>query len=301
MSEPESRMPPLPTSASIESAPSRPPAAVPKVRLFGQFLVHEGLITPADLDEALTLMAATNTTLGELAVSRGIMTRAEADEVQRLQQHVDGRWGELALTLQLGALTEERLDELCWEQQASNLRLTDALVELGILSASEIEFQLRRFDDEQGAIDPFAALPARYRDCPPVPVILSVLPRLAGRLLRSPLRMSPPRRFARRPLAHSATVMLQGATPVEVGLTVDDALGAACVEHMRIGGAEADDPQAFVGRFVTRLCELATRRLAAELHDVRVDMPQLGVMPRRGLAFELALGDGSAILVLARR
>jgi hypothetical protein len=289
----------VPTSASLDSAPSRQPAA-PKVRLFGQFLVGEGLITPADLDEALSLMAATNTTLGELAVSRGLMTRAEADEVHRLQQHVDGRWGELALGLGLGGLTEERLDELCWEQQASNLRLTDALVELGVMSASEIEAQLRRFEDEQDAIDPFAALPARYRDCAPVPVILAVLPRFAGRLLRTPLRMSPPRRFtARRALAHSATVMMYGDSPLEVGLSVDDELGAAFVSHMRMG-TDTEDPRAFVGRFLTRLCELTTRRLTVDAKPVRIDIPDLGLLPRRGLCFDLALGNGTAMLVLAR-
>jgi hypothetical protein len=263
--------------------------------------VQEGLITPVDLDEALSLMAATNTTLGELAVSRGIMTRADADEVHRLQQHVDGRWGELALGLHLGALTEERLDELCWEQQTSNLRLTDALVELGVLSASEIEVQLRRFEDEQDAIDPVGSLPRRYRECPPIPVILAVLPKLAGRLLRTPLRMSPPRRFsARHALVHSATAQLHGPFPLEVGLSVDAELGAACIEHMRMS-EDDEDPRPFVGRFVTRMCELVARRLRADGHEVRVGVPELGILPRRGVALDLALGDGAAVLVLARR
>jgi hypothetical protein len=285
--------------ASIDPA-SPPPEARPQVRLFGQFLVHEGLITPLHLDEALSLMAATNTTLGELAVSRGIVTRAEADEVHRLQQHVDRRWGELALTLQLGGLTQERLEELCWEQQTSNLRLTDALVELGCLSASEIEAQLRRFEEEQDAIDPVAALPRRYREYPPVPALLVALPKLAGRLLRSPLRMSAPSRFAaRRALSHSATACLHGAFELAVGLSIDAALGMTFAERMRMDDGD-HDPTPFVARFVTRLCEIVVHRLAAEAHALRVDVPDLGMLPRRGIALDLALGDGAALLVLAR-
>ncbi len=292
----ESRMP----SASIPVYPSPEPCRPPRpaARLFGQFLVHEGVITADDLDEALSLMAATNTTLGELAVSRGLLTRADADAVQRLQEHVDGRWGELALRLQIGGLTKERLEELFWEQQTTNLRLTDALVELGVLSASEVEAQLRRFEDEQDAIDPVGALPRRYRECPPVPAILAVLPKLAARLLRNPLRISPPRRFSgRRGLPHRATARMRW--PSASPLDVDDGTGVACVEHMRTVGDD-DTPSPFVGRFVTRLCDLVARRLADDGLALEVDVPVLGSLPRRGVAFDLALGDGSAVLVLSR-
>jgi hypothetical protein len=271
--------------------------------LFGQYLVQEGVISPRDLDEALSLMSATNSTLGELAVSHGMVTRAEADEVHRLQEHVDRRWGELALMLQLGGLTQERLEELCWEQQASNLRLTDALVELGVLSASEIEEQLRRFEDEQDAIDPVAALPRRYRECPPVPAILGALPNLAGRLLRTPLRMSPPRRFAAgSAYPHCATARLVGQFEIAVGLSVDPSLGKALRRATRLAGEHrrGGDPTPFVARFVTRLCELVVRRLVADGYALRIEVAELGDLPRRGVALDLALGYGDAMLVLAR-
>src|SRR5690606_16838159 len=111
--------PAMSTVLTVAGPPSAARAASsPPVRLFGQFLVEEGIIAQDDLDEALNLMSAINVTLGDLAVERGLISRHEADEVNRMQRCIDGRWGEIALTLGIGKLTPERIEELHWQQES---------------------------------------------------------------------------------------------------------------------------------------------------------------------------------------
>ena len=279
-------------SVQLASIPSRP-----RVRLFGQYLVEEGIIPRTQLEEALTLMAATNATLGELAVERGLLTRSQADEVNRLQHHIDGRWGELALTLQIGAIDAQSLEDLCWEQQSSNLRLTDALVEIGALSPSEVEKHLQHFEAEQADACPFSTLPPTYRHFTPARTVLEALPRFAGRLLRSPVRISGAQRWdPTDALLHSATVWVSGTFGLGVGLTVGEALGATFLRHL-CSRVDPPDPSVAVGQFVGRLCELVERRAGAH---TQATVPELGQLPPRGVRFDVAFGDGLGRLILER-
>ena len=68
-------------------------------RLLGELLVEQGLIVPADLDEALAEQRATGRRLGEVLVSRGALTGAQ------LTRALAGQYG-----IELSAVTVSALD-----------------------------------------------------------------------------------------------------------------------------------------------------------------------------------------------
>lgn len=69
---------PSPHTSPTAPAPYVAPVARSRPRLFGQWLVNRDVITAADLREALALMKAVNSTIGELAVAHGLVTAAQA-------------------------------------------------------------------------------------------------------------------------------------------------------------------------------------------------------------------------------
>jgi hypothetical protein len=269
------------------------------VRLFGQFLIDEGVLDEEDLSEALVLMHASNVTLGDLAVEKGLVTRHEAEEIARLQRCIDGRWGEIALTLGIGRITAEQLEELRWEQESQNLRLTDALVQLGYLSPTEVERLLLRFETEH-ASTVTARLPTGWQRSAAAD-LLDVLPRVFSRVLRSPVRFGHPRIWDGHSLDLSAQTQIETACEhLAAGLTVDTKVAQTishCMRDRDIGLAA----ETGVASFVALLVDHVRRRLESEhLPFVEVHSPECGQVPRRGLAFDLALSAGQAILVIDR-
>lgn len=281
--------------------------SAPPVRLFGQYLIDQGVIEQADLDEALGLMRATNLTLGDLAVERGWVTRHEAEEINRLQRCIDGRWGEIALTLGVGQLTAESIEELRWEQQSTNLRLTDALVELGLLSATEVEDLLDRFETQQLS-SVTARLPSAFQhSC--AYELLDVLPRVIARVLRSPVRFGPPQVWDDHGFGTSAALIIDTATErLSVGLSVEssvaESMGARLGVATFTGPTESTElwPEQAVAEFLKLLGEHISRRLEAQTVPLlQIRAPEMGQLPHRGLVFTMALASGQAVLVIDRQ
>lgn len=280
-------------ASTIPSVPN------PPVRLFGQYLVDEAAITQEDLDEALNLMNAVNVTLGDLAVERGLISRHEAEEINRLQRCIDGRWGEIALTLGIGRLTPERIEELHWQQESQNLRLTDALVQLGALSPTEVDAHLREFDALQRAA-PAAQLPTSWRlSC--AQHLLDVLPRVFLRVLRSPLRFGQVRRWDGRELGVSAQASLD--TEVEqlnVGLSVEPAVAEAFARRLD-HAIDGYTPSQQVLAFVHLLLEHVRRRVESQSADRAATLAgEADHVPSEGIAIDFACSEGMATLVLHR-
>jgi hypothetical protein len=292
--------------AMVASAPSTPtiaPCALDdsessaalrsaRPRLFGQFLIDAGVLTRAELGEALTLMRALNSSIGELAVAHGLVTRAQADRIHALQRQVDGRWGEIAVALGIGGATAQRIERLAWEQDLANLRLSDAVVELGFASATEID----------GLHAEFETVPVLATEAvdATVELVLEGLPRLVGRALGSPVRAGAPRLHDGTTLPHHVELVVVGPTPMRVGIAVDRPLSRA------IAVALPDDDARSTQRAEAGLAALAgivgdhvRRRLDGRALGHAIGSARTGTLPGSGTAIELALADGEALLVLA--
>lgn len=288
-------------SASILTAPpgtwTSPPAPAlrkrPRARLFGHFLVEQGVLDLTALEEALALMNASNATVGELAVARGLMTSAEAEEVNRLQRHVDGRFGELAILLGIGGMTPQHLDALCWEQESTNIRLSDALVELGYINPTDLEGWLREFETcEAEQPDPIATLPEALRDSQSATLALESLPRLAQRVLRTPARVGAASPWHGRHHATHATASIGGRSPLVLGLSFDERCGEALAPL-----ADDTDAQSGVCRFARLLCALIDSRLNGTASTLTE--PVAGELPKSAWEFDLAIGQGTGVLLLS--
>jgi len=283
--------------ASEGPSPCRPSTV--RVRLFGQFLIDEGRITHEELSEALQLMATCNVTVGDLAVERGLISRLEAEKIHHLQRSIDRRWGEIALTLGIGTLTADVLEELGWEQQRQNLRLTDALVELDFMTSTEVDALFRRFEAEQ-ATSTSPRIPSAWRRGA-TQVLLDGIPRIASRVLRSPARIGGPRPWDGEALAVSArTELTSPYERLDLGFTVAEGV-AACMAERLIAPVVLTSMEHAVAEFIAIVVEHVKRRIEAECRRV-VETREIERrrLPKHGLAFDLALHSGHAILVVAR-
>jgi hypothetical protein len=95
-----------PASEATDGPAGRPPA---RRRLLGDLLIREGLITRAQLDEALRAQARADEPrpLGEILVDRGVITQGQLNLVLD-RYHKKYRLGDLLV--ETNAITEEQLD-----------------------------------------------------------------------------------------------------------------------------------------------------------------------------------------------
>lgn len=114
---------------------------------FGQFLLANGALSPADLEAAVACQRARNLRLGDLAVARGWLTAAQADEINALQRRLDQRFGSLAT--EMGLLSDEQVDELMGYQHSMHLHLGEALVEKGLIGAEAMARWLAEFERQR--------------------------------------------------------------------------------------------------------------------------------------------------------
>lgn len=265
-------------------------------RLFGQFLVDEGVIAASDLREALVLMRAMNSTIGELAVARGLVTAEQAEQIHQMQRHVDGRWGEIAVALGIGRATATRIEELVWEQSVANLRLSDALVELGILSATEIDTQLAAFETATRT-----QIEARVGDDEPlIEALTEGLPRLCQRVLATAGSLGRPRPWLGETHDEAMSVAIGGAIPCTLALACDRAVGLTMAEALdTLSVVRRERARAGLGAFISLYAAQAARRLDGLAHADHVARePVPGAPPAGAIAVDLALGSGRAVVVL---
>jgi len=292
--------------AMVASAPARPTIApaepderesgaglrIARPRLFGQFLVDAGVLSRAELAEALTLMRALNSSIGELAVAHGLVTRQQAERIHALQRQVDGRWGEIAIALGIGGATAQRIERLAWEQDLANLRLSDAIVELGFASATEIDRLHAEFED--GTWQAAEAVDAT------IELVLEGLPRLVGRTLGSPVRAGVPRPHDRTSLPHHVELAVVGPTSLVVGIAVDRSLSRAIAVALPEDDSRPARVEAGLAALAGIVGDHVRRRLDTRALGHALGSARAGSLPTTGTALDLALADGEALLVLAR-
>ena len=119
---------------------------------------------------------------------------------------------------------------------------------------------LERFEDERGTVVPAMTLPPRYQDVPAIEYLLDALPRLALRVLRTPVRIAAAEPWpGPRPYELHATVSLIGPVAVAVGLSVEAELAAAIAHHLRRRTSRPTTAQARSALGSSRRCSPGTR------------------------------------------
>ena len=110
---------------------------------FGEYLVQQGEITEAQLEEAVRYQREHNTLLGKLAEAQGYMSPEQVETLLREQCFGEKRFGRIAS--EHGYLSPEQLQELLHEQAENHIYLGEALNRLGSMSLERLYVHLNNF------------------------------------------------------------------------------------------------------------------------------------------------------------
>ncbi len=258
-----------------------------KVHMFGTYLVDADLLREDELHDAITLVRATNAKIGELAVERGVVTRAQADHVNRLQREFEAPWGEIARSL--GLADARTMTRLLARQDGQNIRLADAIVDLGFLSATEVEHHYQAFEASLGHRD---VLPSPYDAHAWIPRLVGLLPRLFGRILDAPLQLGHAQ-CASQPSAftvHKAVGFLthdKPQTSFEVALHTSAATARSIAQRL-LPPSSAPDSDGLISLLTIALTQVRAGAVTA-LEPQTV----LPLVPALRVPFASGLGDGA--------
>ncbi len=112
-------------------------------QLFGSYLLHEKLVTPEQLNQALDYQKKIHVKLGVLAINLGFMTANEVDRVHNLQSIADKKFGEIAI--QINLLDEEKLNILLSTQKSGHVLLGQAMIDKGYMTLEKYEEALNNY------------------------------------------------------------------------------------------------------------------------------------------------------------
>ncbi len=258
-------------------------------RLFGQYLVDEGVIRAPDVTEALELMRLVNSPVGEIAVGEGLLSTVQVQTILDAQRRVDERFFELAASMGLGG---DQLESLCADQAVENLRFGDALVEVGAVTSTALEEHLRVYDREDHWPAPSMPRTASAR----ARMAAELVPRLARRTIGSTMRFGAPRAWDGEALDAHATASAGGAGRLSLGVSVD--------HHVAAGLGPQDSAAAtswahklapvLLADFAGLTVNMAQRKLGLEGELTLTP----GELPVRGVCFDVAFESGAGVLVI---
>ncbi|MGN0641623.1 MAG: chemotaxis protein CheX [Huintestinicola sp.] len=120
-------------------------------QFFGNYLLNKGLVTPAQLSDALAVQKTTRLKLGVLAINAGYMTAEQVEQVHAEQQRVDKRIGDIACDM--GYLTHEQVEQLLSSQGEAHLQLGQALVDMGAMTNAQFADALNSYKTENSLTD----------------------------------------------------------------------------------------------------------------------------------------------------
>jgi CheY-specific phosphatase CheX len=122
------------------------------IKFFGQYLLENGVVTAAELLEAVKYQESRNLKFGDYARSKGYLTD---DDVRRLndeQKRTDMMIGEL--TVKMGLLSHAQVEEILTMQKNDHVFIGAALVQKGFIAEDALRSQLERFREDQKAYVP---------------------------------------------------------------------------------------------------------------------------------------------------
>ena len=129
-------------------------------RYFGQYLLHNGLLTAGQFQSAWAATQSCPSKLGVLAMNAGFMSARQVEEVHALQYTQDRRFGEIAV--EQNYITTEQLEQLLSAQKTQSVTLGQALVDLEYFSLSQLEQALLQYkQDSSLSAEQIAALENR--------------------------------------------------------------------------------------------------------------------------------------------
>jgi type IV pilus assembly protein PilB len=126
----------VPSDAARESGPA-PAEAPPAEPRLGELLIQEGLISQEQLDDALQVQASGSSyvPLGQVLIDRNLVTRSQltAILVRYRKRLLLGQ-----ILVKAKVISEERLKGALSYQRKTGLRLGDALVQLGLVTETQL-------------------------------------------------------------------------------------------------------------------------------------------------------------------
>lgn len=107
---------------------------------FGQYLVDQGIVTPAELEAALMLQGERNPRLGRLAEKMGLIDLKQTWRILQYQHENNVPFGRAAIDL--GILSEFEVSQLVERQSEGHVHIGELLAELHILTHDELRQHL---------------------------------------------------------------------------------------------------------------------------------------------------------------
>ncbi len=120
-------------------------------QVFGNYLVEQGIMTQAELDDILEQQQTERVKLGTIAVAEGFMTSEQVEEVNHLQVQMDKRFGDIAI--EQNYLTEDQLVTLLSKQGSSYMKFLQILMEQQSFTMNQIEDLTEDFKKDYGFSD----------------------------------------------------------------------------------------------------------------------------------------------------
>lgn len=112
-------------------------------RIFGEYLLNEGAINKAQLDECNQNAQNARARLGTIAVAEQMITQAQADELNFLQSTTDKRFGDLAV--EKGYLTDEQVGRLLKKQGNAFLVFIQSLIDTGVMNLEQTDEYVEKY------------------------------------------------------------------------------------------------------------------------------------------------------------
>ena len=116
--------------------------------LFGEFLVHKGVLSVEEVDRVLLLQRKIAIPLGKLALERSLLTLADIFQIRGQQRKTDSKFGDIAIKLNL--LKPRQVDSLVELQKAIKPFVGELLVREGVLNENQLLALLKEFKAEYG-------------------------------------------------------------------------------------------------------------------------------------------------------
>ena len=108
----------------------------------GKFLVEQGAITEAQLEDGLNFQRESNHRIGQMAVDKGLLTPEAVQEICQTQRDDAGLFGDIAVRER--RLTRRSLDDLLFLQKVHYTYLGEALLVRGHITEDQYRLLLGR-------------------------------------------------------------------------------------------------------------------------------------------------------------
>jgi len=203
-------------------------------QFLGHYLLGRGVVTQAQIDEAMAYQAEANRRLGDLAVESGLLTMAQVHEILERQRETDIAFGTLAVSL--GFVKRRDMDALLFRQQVHLVHLGEALLTLGHLTASQFCDSLTDYSAlESARKDALSRLFEGHCAREELIVLVDTLERAFLRFAHCSLKAHAyldDQTLERLPLHHTLEIPLNPASTMRftlhIGRDMLDAIGTAC-------------------------------------------------------------------------